>query len=141
MAKNYGFFGFGKQRTQRDPRDRFLYEPNVTNFIVVVAIGIALVSIISGIVGIWYAQAAAINQQVGMGLLVLIIITAIYVPFILVRRQFMNFTAKEYLFVILAIGVLIFLLVITPKLFNLPELFSTARLELVQSTQSILGFP
>lgn len=140
MAKNYGFLGFGKRRDDSTRRP-FLESGTVTQFIIVVAIGIALVSILAGIAGIWYPQVQGVQQQVGMGLLILIIFASIFVPFTLIRRQFTNFTTREFIFVILAIGMLIFLLVITPKLFNLPEIFTVARLELVQTTQSILGFP
>ena len=72
MTKNYGLFGFGRKRDE--PRRPFLESGTVTQFIVVVAIGIALLSIIAGIVAIWYPQAGEIQTQVGKGLLVLIII-------------------------------------------------------------------
>ena len=139
MTKNYGLFGFGRKRDE--PRRPFLESGTVTQFIVVVAIGIALLSIIAGIVAIWYPQAGEIQTQVGKGLLVLIIIASIFVPFTLIRRQFTGFTGTDFVFVMLAVGMLIFLLVVAPKLFNLPEVFTVARLELVETTQSILGFP
>lgn len=137
--RNYGFLGFGKKSEYSRPS---LLESNTTTqFIIVVAIGIALVSIIAGIIGIFYEPAAAIQKQVGMGILVLILIAAIFVPFTLIRRQFTNFTGKDFIFIMLAVGVLVFLLVVTPKLFNLPEIFTVSRLELAQTTQSMLGYP
>lgn len=139
--KNYGLFGFGKQRPPRDPNSRFLGETSVTSFIIVVAIGIALLSIIAGIVAIWYPQVSGVQQQVGLGLLVLMIIASIFIPFTLIRRQFVGFRGSDFVFMMLAIGVLVFLLVVTPKLFNLPSIFTVAKLQLAQTTQSILGFP
>lgn len=137
--KNYGFLGFGKKSDRTG--EPFLSQNSVTSFIIVVAIGIALLSIIAGIVGIWYPQFSGVQKQVGIGLLILIIIASIFIPFTLIRRQFTGFKGSDFVFMMLAVGVLIFLLVITPKLFNLPEIFTVAKLQLKQTTQSILGLP
>ena len=141
MARNYGLFGFGKKRPEGMPRRPFLEAGNVTQFAAVVVIGIVLISIISGIVGIWYEEASKITQQVALGVLLLVILLAALIPFMLIRRSFAGFQPADFVFIILSVGVLIFLLVVTPKLFNLPEIFTVSRLELVDMTQAILGFP
>lgn len=140
--RNYGFLGFGK-KSQRDPESQITHQNKIIQFVIVVAIGIALVSIIAGVVSIWYPKISGVTQQVGKGILILIIIAAVLIPFTLIRRQFVGFrsTGTDLFFIILAVGVLIFLLVVTPKLFNLPEIFTVSRLDLAQITQSLLGFP
>ena len=142
MNRNYGFLGFGK-KSPRDPESKITHESKIVQFIIVVAIGIALVSMIAGVISIWYPQISGVTQQIGMGVLILILIAAVLIPFTLIRRQFIGYPTKgtDLFFIILAVGVLIFLLVVTPKLFNLPEIFTVSRLELAQITQSLLGFP
>lgn len=137
MTKNYGFLGFGKKRPEGMPKRPF----DLTQFLIVTVIGIVLISILAGIVGIWYTEFGEVQKQIATGVLLLVILVSALIPIILIRRGFAGFRAQDFIFVILTVGVLIFLLVVTPKLFNLPELFTVARLEITDMTQSILGFP
>ena len=120
-----GWFDFRRGGEPRPPMD-------LTRFLIITGIAIVLVSIISGILGIWVADFAKVSQQVSLGVLLLVVIAAVIIPFMLIRRQLQGggLTSKDLIFVMLVIGFVIFLMIVLPNLFNLPKPFSAAHLQL-----------
>ncbi len=105
---------------------------DVTKFLIITAIAIVLVSILTGIIGIWNEQVAQVSKQIGLGVLLLVVMAAVIIPFMIIRRQLkgVGLTTKDLIFIMLVIGLVVFLMIVLPNLFNLPKAFSIAHLQL-----------
>jgi len=117
---------FSKSSAPREPID-------ITQVLLITVIAIVLVSIISGIIGIWVDEFAQVSKQVGLGVLLMVVMAAVLIPFMLIRRQLKSgagVTAKDFIFVMLVVGLVIFLMIAVPNIFNLPAPFSVAQLQL-----------
>ncbi len=120
--------------SKREPREH--KTPFDLSFILIITVvSIVVINILAGIIGIWYTQFQQVSQQISLGVLLLIIMAGVALAFMLVTRQWSEFTTKNLVLLMITVGLIVFLMIVFPKLYNLPQIFSTAKLELM----SVLG--
>jgi len=125
---------FFRKKTATTPRPPW----NVQNFILAVVVGLVLVNIFLRVAGVWNTKFLEAATQMTLGALYLIIIAGAALALAVTKRLFFSqsdvrLSKSDFVFIILAFGIIVFLMIYVPKLFNIPGIFSVAYNQL-QST-------
>ncbi len=108
-----------------------VYRPfGLSAFVIMTVVAIITFNVISGLIGI------LTSQQMEVRVLLLIVAAAVIIPFMVIQRAITGVwyitveSSKDLMFVLLSFGFVLFLMSLLPSLFNLPEIFSAALINL-----------
>ena len=110
---------------------------DLNKFLIITGVAIVLTNIIAGILGIWIPDLAEVSRQIAMGMLLFVVAAAVIIPFTLIRYGTVGvgIQTRDLVLIMLVIGLVIFLMIVIPNIFNLPKPFSVAQIGL----QSMFG--